>query len=375
MSPEDRLRRALNDGDWSLPIWAAPAAQLRHAARRRMAVTSAAAVAVVAAVTVGVVVPLTLAGGAATPPIAKHPHHHSRFELPKLGDPRFPTSIYPAPGRKPAQGSLSCPSLAGTDPNPPSIEKKDYRQLASDFGGQSFVHDLERTDRTLWPRLRHEYLNLSQVTGTVPIGTWDTVRVTPAKLDGNAASATVDCGAALVLRSVALTYIQSGTGGQTAYVLQRDHHLLLWGPLPYVSGTSGADPYEGESKTYIRNHPASCGDVFQHDRLHLTGASRYLELTAHLPKDYFRCVLSGWLPLTLTSTNGPALHPARVGPRRRIILTPGQRASVILRLPSCPGPRTSYDQVDHHESHVLTQLNVSLSIGPCGLTESSFQRD
>src|SRR5271154_206964 len=154
MSTEDKLRHALHDGDWSLPVWAAPPAQLRRAARRRLTVMSTAAVATVAAITVGIVVPLSLAGGSATPPAH---HHHQRLPLPKLNDPRFPESIYPAPGKTPQHSTIACPSLAGTDPTAPPLNKAAYQQLASDFGAQSFVNDLRRSDRSLWPVLRHEY--------------------------------------------------------------------------------------------------------------------------------------------------------------------------------------------------------------------------
>lgn len=129
MSTEDRIRQTLNDADWSLPVWAAPRAQLRRAARRRRAVLGATAVAVIAAVTVGLVVPRNAAATRTIrprAPVAAQPGDINDTDppLPALNDPRFPANIYPLP-IAPARGQYpGCPSLLGwgSDPllTPPS---------------------------------------------------------------------------------------------------------------------------------------------------------------------------------------------------------------------------------------------------------------
>jgi hypothetical protein len=374
MTTEDRLHRALHDGDWSLPVWAAPAEQLHRAARRRVAVASVAAIAAIAALTAGVVVPLSLAGGSSTTPIAKHPHRHTRLPLPRLGAPGFPTSIYPAPGKTPQHSTIACPSLAGTDAAPPPLDTSAYQQLASDFGKQSFTNDLRRSDRSLWPALRHEYRNLVQVSGVIPVGKWHTVRVKPAREDSNGPSSSIDCGDALVDRSVALTFTDGPQDFGTTYVLSRHGHLLIWGPMPYVPGTGGADPYEGETRRYARLHPVACGEVFQSFTETRRGPDPSVTFRAHLPKDYFRCGLRGWLSISLASSNGRSLRPHLVGVSHQVILKPGDSATVTIRARHCAGPTTSYEfaylgDVPRNQG---IRATIALPVGPCGVDEGPY---
>jgi hypothetical protein len=192
-----------------------------------MRVLGVAAVTTIAALTAGIVVPLSTAGGAATGPTAGGHHRSGQHALPPLGAPGFPVAVYPTPGKTPPHAKVPCPSLHGVDQQQPPTNKAAYQPLAHDFGQPSFSHDLQRTDRSLWPKLAHEYSHLSDVVGTVPVGQVHIQSVRPLRRSPDGPSAAFDCGSALVRRSVELNYDTGPQDNATAYVLQRDGHLLL----------------------------------------------------------------------------------------------------------------------------------------------------
>jgi hypothetical protein len=368
MTAESRLRRALTDADWSLPNWPSTSTQLQRAARRRVRIVCAATVSAIAALTAGIVVPHSTAGGSATRPGATGHHHAGPHALPSLGSPGFPVTVYPAPGKTPAHAKVACPSLSGVDRQPPPTDKAAYRTLARDFGQPSFTHDLQRTDRSLWPKLRHEYSHLSDVIGTVPIGPVHIQSILPLRRSGDGPSAALDCGSALVRRSVELSYDAGPQDSATAYALQRAGHLLLWGRMPYVGGT-GADPYEGErgSQRYVHRHPPQCGNVFGRFSVGRSGPTPSVTFVAHTPTLYFRCALLGPVSVRLASPGEAPIDAKHVGTAHQVILRPGQSAQATLQVRRCSGPKTTYQSafvtVDHN--HGVEDM-VSIRVGHCG---------
>lgn len=262
---EDRLRDALRGRAWELPQPPAPVAQLRRAAHHRRMVRSGMAL-TGAAVAAAVALPLSLVNGSTpttegqqritmptltpstsplSPSASASPAAMLRptDPLPPVDDPQFPAAVFPAPATTAHGNYPACPSLTGTDPVAPPLDKASYVDIVTDFGHPSYANDLRRADRSLWPEIRRadRQPGADAPVTAVPVSKWQSLRIIPAAQDVYRQVAQHYCGQALLDRSAALVLgpDQSPALQSDVYVLRRAGHLLLWGLTPnqYASGS------------------------------------------------------------------------------------------------------------------------------------------
>jgi hypothetical protein len=380
MSAEDRLRRALNDGDWSLPVWAAPPTQLRRAARRRMALATVAAVAAVAAVTAGIVVPLSLAGGNVTAPIANDQGNinNTKPPLPGANDPQFPASIYPTPTTAARGGYPQCPSLVGIGPRP-SLNPAAYVGIVSDFGTPSFTNDLRRADRSLWPDIlaADENPPVPALRQEMPSAGDPSrgITVVPAIDDDASGGAIHDCGRAIVERSVALRIGPNPAMDPPEYdvwVLQRHGRLLIWGRDPSIWANGSFLAYRNQRRYMYPQalSPCASGNDVLSEPNSMVPTTSVRFTVPHRPLSE-PCSLVGWpaVRLITATADGISVRPQDVGPDTPVIMRSGQDASFVVTAKKCSGPHRTYVDVKWGG----TLLAVTMPVGRCGATVSSYR--
>jgi len=380
MSTEDRLRRALTDADWTLPSWIAPGLQLRRAARRRMAVVSSACVAAVAIVALGVAVPLVASadrGGQRpfAPAVYQGNIYNTKPPLPGVNDPRFPSSVYPMPTVASRGNYPQCPSVVGVGPRP-SLNPAAYSGLVTDFGHPSLLNDLRRADRSLWPLILAADENPpSPRPRQEPASTLHPARditVIPALQDDLSQQGIHACGSELLKDSVAIRVGPNARMDpplEDFWVLQRHGQLLMWSHMPSIWANGSFLNYRNQTKLMYPEpiDPCDLGAVAASTH---TANSTSIRLVLHNGKmSSYSCTLVGWPNVTLIRP--PDFHPLRTqpaGPDTPVILRPGDTASVVISARTCSGPRHVYDDVTLGGSQSI----VSLPVGPCGVTVSSY---
>jgi RNA polymerase sigma factor (sigma-70 family) len=384
VADDDRLRRALTDGDWSLPLWPAPRRQLRRAARRRTLVSTVTFVAVLA-VAAGIAIPLSAKSQTSHPPhqLAIDPPNLNQTQpsLPSASDPRFPASVYPAPVGPVRGGFPQCPSIEGVGPRP-TLDPAAYAGIVSDFGRPSLVSDLRRTDRSLWPLVLAADQNPPRraIPQEMPLATdpGSGITVIPATKDDLTRAAASVCGADLVARSVAVQVGSNQAVYDTAeadiLVIQRHGHLLIWGrdPTMYANGSFLA--YRNvrrliDNKSIVA--PCSLNGVGNGSTITFGQDSAHVTVSNAADTDT-SCSLIGWPTLRLATPDyTQQVTPTDVGPDTPVLLRSGQSATFTITARPCGGAHQTYDNGLFGGG----DLALVLSVGPCGATVTSYTLD